>query len=139
MSLPEDLANCLVLNTVSTARSLLRRHDAQLKSFGVTVQQFALLAAIRYNPGKPVGSLADRVALDRTSLTRNLDRLERMGLVRRILPQSGNQRLCELTEQGDVLLDRLLEVWQQSNALLRAKGPSAADMEAYLRVVRFLS
>jgi DNA-binding MarR family transcriptional regulator len=139
MSFPEDLANCLVLNTVSAARSLLRRHDAQLKAFGVTVQQFALLAAIRYNPGKSMGALAQKVALDRTSLTRNLDLLERKGLTVRVLPQSGNLRLCELTEQGDVLLDRLLEEWQTSNALLRAKGLSEADIDAYLRVVRFLA
>ncbi|SJZ69491.1 DNA-binding transcriptional regulator, MarR family [Enhydrobacter aerosaccus] len=135
MKLPDDLSKCLILNTVAAARTLLRRHDAQLKPFGVTVQQFALLAAIRFHPGEPVAALAQRVLLDRTSLTRNLDLLERKGLVRRASGTVGNVRLCELTGQGDRLLDRLLPEWEQANSALR-KGLSGKDEATYLKLAK---
>ncbi|MBS0519874.1 MAG: MarR family transcriptional regulator [Proteobacteria bacterium] len=138
MPLPDDLSKCLVLNTISAARTLLRRHDARLKPFGVTVQQFSLLAAIRFHPGEPVAALAQRVFLDRTSLTRNLDLLERKGLVRRASGSGGNVRLCELTAPGDRLLDRLLPEWELSRLAL-VKGLSRKDVETYLRVARQLA
>lgn len=134
----DDLSSCLVLNTIAAARSLLRQHDAKLKPFGVTVQQFALLAAIRLNPGEPVATLAQRVLLDRTSLTRNLNLLERKGLVRRVANAAGNVRLCELTEQGDAVLDRILPEWRQSKAAM-TEGLAEQDAETYLRVARHLT
>ncbi|MCG6203085.1 MarR family transcriptional regulator [Rhodopseudomonas sp. HC1] len=138
MQLPDDLSKCLVLNTIATARTLLRRYDAQLKPFGVTVQQFSLLAAIRFHPGEPVASLAQQIFLDRTSLTRNLDLLERKGLARRVSAATGNARLCELTEQGDMMLDRLMPEWQQSKSDLM-EGVSSQDAEIYLCVVKHLA
>lgn len=136
--MPDDLSKCLVLHTVVAARTLLRRYDAHLKPFGVTVQQFALLAAIRFNPDEPVALLARRVALDRTSLTRNLDLMETKGLVRRVSGISGNARLCALTAQGNELLDRLLPQWKRSKDDLM-EGLGEEDAAAYLRVAEHLS
>lgn len=138
MPLPDDLSKCLVLNTIAAARTRLRLYDAKLKPFGVTVQQFWLLAAIRYHPGEPVSTLAKQVLLDRTSLTRNLNLLEHKGLVRRISGTVGNARLCELTEPGDSVLDRLLPEWQRSQSELM-EGLSDHDAQTYLRVARHLS
>ncbi|WP_051228442.1 MarR family winged helix-turn-helix transcriptional regulator [Pleomorphomonas oryzae] len=138
MALPDDLANCLVLNTVAAARALVRRYDAQLKPFGVTVQQFSLLAAIRYNPGATVGALSSRIHLDRTSLIRNLDRLEEKGLVRRTDGAGGNIRISELTKEGNTLLDRLIVEWQAAQADL-ANGSSPEETQTYLKISRRFS
>lgn len=138
MQMPQDLSECLVLNTVAAARTLLRRYDAKLKHHGVTVQQFSLLAAIRFHPEEPVATLAQRVLLDRTSLTRNLDLLERKGLVLRVFSKVGNTRLCALTKQGDAMLDRLLPEWEKSRLKL-IEDLSRSDAEAYLRVAKHLS
>jgi DNA-binding MarR family transcriptional regulator len=133
-----NLSDCLVLNTVQAARTLLRRADAKLKSFGVTVQQFSLLAAISFHPGEPVTALAPRVLVERTSLTRNLDLLERKGLVRRMSGTTGNLRLCELTRQGEMLLARLLPEWQRAMPEF-TKGIPPGDAKTYLRVAKRLS
>lgn len=138
MSLPDDLANCLVLNTVAAARALVRRYDAKLKPFGVTVQQFSLLAAIRYNPGATVGVLSSRIHLDRTSLIRNLDRLEAKGLVRRLDSPGGNTRVSELTGEGEVLLDRLIVEWQVAQAALKGSS-SQEETETYLKISKGFS
>lgn len=133
-----DLSNCLILNTVTAARTLLRHYDAKLQEHDITAQQFALLCAIRLHPGESVAALAQRVHLDRTSLTRNLDVLERKKLARRIPAGSGNLRLCELSKQGNLLLDELLPQWQQYTFEAMA-GISAQDAETYLAVARHLT
>ena len=137
MALPDDFSQCLVLNTVAAARTVLRRYDARLKPFGVTVQQFSLLAAIRYHPGETVAALAQRVHLDRTSLTRNLSLLERKGLTRR-LPASGNARPCELTAAGTGLLDQLLPEWRKAQSELMSSVPED-EAVTYLRIAKRLS
>ncbi|RFB81428.1 MarR family winged helix-turn-helix transcriptional regulator [Methylovirgula sp. 4M-Z18] len=135
MSMPEALSKCLVLNTVAAARTLLRQGDARFKPFGATVQQFSLLAAIRFHPGQPVMSLAQRVLLDRTSLTRNLDLLEQKGLVRRASETVGNVRVCELTKSGNRLLDQLLVAWQQAQTDF-SQDLSQEEAETYLRIAK---
>jgi DNA-binding MarR family transcriptional regulator len=135
MLMPDALSKCLVLNTIAAARTLLRQGDAKFKPFGVTVQQFSLLAAIRFHPGEPVMSLAQRILLDRTSLTRNLNLLEQKKLVRRVTASVGNVRLCKLTANGDRLLDRLLIEWQQAQTDM-LKGLSPERAETYLQIAK---
>jgi DNA-binding MarR family transcriptional regulator len=137
MQMPEDLSHCLVLSTISAARTLLRRFDEQLKPHGVTVQQFSLLAAVRFYPDEPVTGLAQHVLMDRTSLTRNLDLLQRKGLVRRRVDVSGNVRLCELTEQGNEILDRLLPEWRRVGNEFKS-DISDQDAETYRQVAQRL-
>ncbi|WP_294190235.1 MarR family transcriptional regulator [uncultured Sphingomonas sp.] len=138
MDMTDELSQCLVLNTIATARSLLRRFDAQLSPFGVTVQQFALLAAIQSHPGAPVMTLAREVMMDRTSLTRNLDLLQRKGLVRRISATTGNVRHCELTAEGKATFDKLVPEWHRIGAGFKAAVPSD-DADTYRRVAKRLS
>ncbi|MBO6717610.1 MAG: MarR family transcriptional regulator [Rhizobiaceae bacterium] len=137
MDMQKALADCLVLNTVTAARTLVRRYDAKLKPHGVTIQQFSLLAAIRFHPGEPVAVLAQRILLDRTSLTRNLDLLEAKGLIRRV-GTTGNARLCELSKKGDALLNRLFDEWRLAQAELMA-GLEGDDATRYLEVSRQLA
>lgn len=130
-------AKCLVLNTVSAARILLRRYDQELKAYGVTVQQFALLSLIRMHPSEPVAGLAHRVALDRTSLTRNLDLLEKKGLVQRVAG-AGNARRCVLTPAGERLQDELHREWLRAQNHLQSRV-TAEEADTYLRVAKALS
>jgi DNA-binding MarR family transcriptional regulator len=134
MPMPDDLSRCLVLNTIAAARTLLRRFDGQLKPFGVTVQQFSLLAAVRSHPGAPVMTLAQHVLMDRTSLTRNLDLLEHKGLVQRAAGGTRNARICELTAKGDATLEQLLPEWQRIGAAFNADIPQE-DADVYRRVI----
>lgn len=129
MLTPADLSDCLALNTVAAARTLLRRGDAALKPFGVTAQQFSLLAAINLYQGEPVTTIAQHIHLDRTSLTRNLNLLEKRKLVRRVAASAGNLRLCALTAEGEALLQVLLPVWEAARAeILQDIPPNAADI-----------
>lgn len=114
-----DLDICLVFNTRMAARAMTRRYDAALRPFGVTSAQFALLGQIRRFRGDTLQALADRVGLDRTSLTRNLDVLEKMGLIAVARAGKGNGRRCVVTDRGLALIADIAPVWQQAQAEMR--------------------
>lgn len=131
----DALATCLVLNTVRAARALTRRYDARLAPHGVTVAQFAALGGLRAAPGSTVSELAERSATDRSTLSRNLDLMARRGWVAKRPGARGNALTCDLTPEGEALLDRLVPLWREAQAEMRAHL-AGHDADAYLAMLR---
>lgn len=115
----DDFSECLVLNTRMASRAVTRRADRKLRSFGVSAAQFTILTSMLSRPGLSVTDMAESIAMDRTTLSRNLDLLERKGLVETTPVQSGNSRVCALTERGAELVDQMVPEWRAAQAELR--------------------
>jgi DNA-binding MarR family transcriptional regulator len=102
-----------------TANSL-RRASRQISAFfddamadcGVRGTQFSLLTALAVGGKMPLTRLADALALDRTTLTRNLAPLEREGLVASLPSADGRVRTVALTPRGQQALERALPKWE---------------------------
>ena len=133
-----DFSTCLVFNTRMAARAVTRRYDGLLRPYGVTSAQFSLLGGIKRGEGQTVSELADRNGIDRTSLTRNLDRLERMGLIASAPARKGNGRVCDLTAEGEALVGKLVPLWVEAQAEVR-ELLSASDFSTTLGVLKRLS
>jgi DNA-binding MarR family transcriptional regulator len=108
----DDFSQCMVSSTRMAARAVTRRYDAYLRQYSVTATQLSLMGGIRMLPGSTVTVLAAERGFERTTLTRNLDRLERMGLVRS--DAAGRGRVAMLTAKGEALLDELLPLWRKA-------------------------
>ena len=134
----DDFSLCLVTNTRMAARAITRRYDRLLRGRGVTATQLSLMAAIRQLPGSTVSELADHRGFERTTLTRNLDKLERSGLVASQPAARGNSRLCSVTPQGEALMVALLPLWRQAQAEMR-ELLSADGFDESLVVLRRLA
>ena len=117
----DDFTQCMVSNSRMAARAITRRYDAYLRPYGMTATQLSLLGGIRMLPGLTVSELAEARGFDRTTLTRNLDRLEERGLAASTQRERGNGRIATITPKGDELLDELLPLWRQAQADLRAE------------------
>ncbi len=117
----DDFTQCMVSNSRMAARAITRRYDAYLRPHGMTATQFSLLGGIQMLPGATVSELAEERGFDRTTLTRNLDRLEAMGLVASGHPEHGNGRLPAITPKGQALIDQLLPLWRQAQADIKAE------------------
>jgi DNA-binding MarR family transcriptional regulator len=115
----DDFDLCLVLNTRMAARAVTRRADRKLRGFGVTAAQFNILGALSSHPGRSITDTANALAMDRTTLSRNLALLERKGLVASAPAGRGNGRLGALTEQGREAFDAIVPEWRRSQAELR--------------------
>src|ERR1700748_1951681 len=100
----DDFSLCMVSNTRMAARAITRRYDRYLRPFGVTSTQLSLMGGLKAMPGATVTEIAEARGFERTTLTRNLDKLEAMGLVEAVAPARGNARISRLTDKGVALV-----------------------------------
>lgn len=117
----DDFTQCMVSNSRMAARAITRRYDAYARPFGITSTQFSLLGAIIAAGNRTVTELAEERGFERTTLIRNLDRLEKLGLIVSRTAEHGNGRICELTEKGQETVNQLLPFWRKAQAEIRAE------------------
>ncbi|MBN9316074.1 MAG: winged helix-turn-helix transcriptional regulator [Devosia sp.] len=117
----DDFSLCMVSNTRMAARAITRRYDAFARPFGITSTQFSVMGLIVASGERNVSELAEARGFERTTLTRNLDRLQKMGLIASQPADHGNGRICSLTDKGRTLVDEMLPRWRQAQADVRAE------------------
>jgi DNA-binding MarR family transcriptional regulator len=96
------------------ARRLTALYDAALARHGLTVTQFAALAAlVRSGEPLPVAELARRLQMDRTTTSRLVGPLEAEGLVTRAAEAGGDARSRPLrpTPKGRRRLAAAMPAW----------------------------
>ena len=127
----EAIAGCAVWNARLTARRITQFMAARMSDVGLGVAQFGLLAQIAAAEDDTLGALAHRLALDPSTLTRNLPVLEREGSIE-IAAGAGDmrRRAVWLTEQGAERLQGAIEIWRKAHAELE----TLLDVPAVLRI-----
>jgi DNA-binding MarR family transcriptional regulator len=130
--------HCLCLHVQRAARALARRFDAALRQAGLTQGQFSLLTSLNRAEPPTIGSVANLLALDRTTLTANLKPLERRGLVKvAVDPHDKRSRRLILTAAGRASLAAAAPIWKREHArverLLQTASPDV--LRAGLREV----
>lgn len=122
---------CLCLHTQRAARALARRFDAAFRPLGLTNGQFSLLMALNRPEPPTLGSVADLLAMDRTTLTAALKPLERRGVIaRRVDDRDRRSRRIGLTEAGRRLLEEAAVIWSDAHAALDTQLAAAAGPAA---------
>jgi DNA-binding MarR family transcriptional regulator len=101
------------------ARAITRRYDAYVRPFGITATQLSVMGLIISARGRNVSELAEARGFERTTLTRNIDRLERMELIVSQPAEHGNGRICNLTDKGEALVEKVLPFWRKAQAEIR--------------------
>lgn len=134
----DDFSRCLVANSRMAARAITRRYDAYLRSHGLTATQFSLIATLKLAGEQTVSQLAEARGFERTTLTRNLGRLEQMGLIGSRGAEKGNGRICAVTTDGSALIERLLPFWREAQAELM-KLLTEEGFEASLNMLKRLA
>ena len=111
-----------------------RQLAARLKPLAVTVPQWRILAVLHERAGSTMNELADLTTVDRTTLTRALDRMVRESLVtRRSNAHDGRSVRLYLTPSGEAAFHRVLPRVIEQNERA-AQGFSTAEL-AELRVM----
>jgi DNA-binding MarR family transcriptional regulator len=113
---------CLCLHAQRAARALARRFDDALRPLDLTNGQFSLLMALNRPTPPKLGSVAELLAMDRTTLTAALKVLERRRLVKVTVDKKDRRsRLLAITSAGRVLLNKAFPIWQKIHAEIEAK------------------
>lgn len=114
-----ELENCLIMNTRMAARAVTRRADRKLRGFGVTSAQFNILGVLSTGPAASITDMAADLAMDRTTLSRNLAVLQRRKLVSTGAGEQARMRSIELTPEGRRIFESILPEWRNSQEELR--------------------
>lgn len=111
-------SRCLCLASRRAARAITRRFDHALREHGVRATQFTLLAALSLAGPLSIGDLADLLAADRTTVSRNLALVEKRELVTIRPGEDARVRIASITGSGHALLADALPAWQKVQAEL---------------------
>ena len=101
-------------------RAVTQHYEASLRGTGLRVAQFALLAMLEQTGPLPLGALAEMLGLERTSLTRNLQPLEKQGFVRTETDDDQRIRRIALTKKGKAAALSALDAWKQAESTVEA-------------------
>jgi DNA-binding MarR family transcriptional regulator len=134
----DDFSLCMVANSRMAARAITRRYDKYLRPFGITATQLSLMGSLKMMPGRTVSEIAEARGFERTTLIRNLDKLEAMGLIASTRPEHGNGRIAEITPKGKALIAQMLPAWRQAQAEMQATL-STETFELSLNVLKRLA
>ncbi|HLZ63529.1 MAG TPA: MarR family winged helix-turn-helix transcriptional regulator [Ktedonosporobacter sp.] len=85
--------------------------NGQLRSSGLNMAQFDVLAHVGAARGITQQGLADRLLVTKGNISQLLDRMEKLDLLRRC--QDGRNNTLALTEKGQALYDRTVPVHEQ--------------------------
>ena len=106
--------NCVCFNLRRAARQVTQRFDRTLRQSGLKANQFSILMA-SYDPdGILLTRMAKILGMERTTLTRNLALLEKLGLVSIDPGDDRRERKIRITEKGAGLLEKALPLWQKA-------------------------
>ena len=124
--------------TVLRIGRYLRRETEEL---GVTSHQATLLWLVRTRPGLSLRELAQEEGISAPSLSAHVDRLETLGLIRRVRSTDDRRRVgLELTPEGRATLRRVRArrtTWL-ANRLDRLSDEDRERLEAALPALRAL-
>lgn len=99
---------CAVMNFRQVARSVTARFDDQLRPVGLRATQLNLLMAIEASTAVTITDLAEILAMDRTTMTRNLKLLRERKLV--------ESKRIALTSKGRRAAAEALPLWEKAQA-----------------------
>ena len=129
-----DVAACTCANLRRTTRAVTQLFDGVLQPAGITSTQFTLLAALSHLGQTPVGELAERLGMDRTSLTRTLRPLESANYIRNARGPDRRVRHLTMTPTGTRKLGEALPLWRsaQRQMVRRLGNDRWADLLQHL-------
>jgi DNA-binding MarR family transcriptional regulator len=132
---------CICATARMAARSLTRVYDRALEPAGIRTSQFSILARLLEEGPLSVTHLAGRLAMDRTTLARDLRPLERRGLVSVSVGTDRRVRMAELTAAGHRLVDEVRPLWKAVQRDVRSQlgADSVARLMDELRAATAIS
>ena len=132
MPLPLDEQICFTL--YATSMAITRTYKPMLDAMGITYPQYLMLSVLGEEDGMTVGAIAGRLALESSTVTPPVKRLEQAGLVTRQRSQVDERQVqVWLTDAGRALVARSNCL---GDTLIERSGMSAEQVEALNRQVQ---
>jgi len=113
---PLDLTGtgyCASFNFRRVSRAVTTLFDTAIQDSGLRSTQFAVLTAVAKTQPVSIGTIADLLVIDATTLTRSLNLMRKLGYLT-ISPRGiKRQRFLNLTDEGEKALARAVPLWRK--------------------------
>lgn len=132
-----DTCTCGELRKAARAITIL--YDDAIKSSGLLSTQFGLLQVIYNIDSMRISDLADKLRMDRTTLTRNLSVLEREGLIKISQGKDLRTRIVAATQKGRSSVAKATPLWNEVQRKVRQKMGESSWHELMQNLGGFLN
>lgn len=134
--LKAEHCNCFAAR--AAARHITQLYDHYLAPLGLRVTQFSILRTLKRHGPLPLNGLAKVMAMDRTTLARNVQPLERDRLIA-IEPSASDRRakVVRLTGAGERRVRVALVAWSKAQQRFESTFGSkrSSEMRAMMRAI----
>ncbi len=107
---------CVGFNTRRATRLVTQYYDKALAPTGLRSTQYSLLNALSMLGEASMQDMSIMMAMDRTTLTRNLSPLLKKGLVKVSVGSDRRSRPIKITSRGKSALEEALPYWQKAQS-----------------------
>jgi DNA-binding MarR family transcriptional regulator len=112
--------SCLIFRVRALSRTLTALYEEELRPVGLKASQMTVMTAIAAGGEARLSTLADRIALEPSSLSRVVDVMRRNGWVETVAdPDDDRARLVRLTGAGNALYAEAIPLWRKAQTRAR--------------------
>lgn len=106
---------CLCALIRKAGRVVTRKYDKYLKPCGLKVTQLSMLAKIAKNPNITVSELAESLRMDQTTVSRNLQVLEKSGYIH-LEDETTDHRIkkIQIADLGVSKMNEAVPLWEKA-------------------------
>ncbi len=108
--------NCVCFNLRSVTRAMTKFFDAELRRHGIRTTQGSILLALKAKDSWAMAELSEALGLERTTLVRNLQPLQRDGLVAAEGGGRGGRVDLSITAKGRRQIEKVLPAWRAAQS-----------------------
>jgi len=121
-------ASCIALRVRRMSRIITRIYDDALRQFGITASQFTLLTLLAQQDGVTAVEIGYDLDIEKSTLSRNLQRLVALDLVEMDPPAGRRGRGLHLTRVGEEAVRQAYPVWSDTQERVKSiVGSDLAD------------
>jgi DNA-binding MarR family transcriptional regulator len=115
--------NCVCFNLRRVTRIVTQFYDAEMRRHGIRPTQGTILLALNAKESWTMAELSDCLGLERTTLVRNLQPLQRDGLVTADGGGRGNRVELTITAKGRKQVEKFMPAWRAAqSAVVKTLG-----------------
>lgn len=131
-------ARCSCFNLRKATRAVTQFYDHCLEPAGIRATQFTLLVSMASVSAHTLTEMASTLVMDRTTLTRNLKPLEKLGLIETVEPRDKRSKAYALTDKGRETLTKGIPLWNSAQTKIVA-GLGQDRFEHLLKELDYLT
>lgn len=124
----EQTSACISYNLRKASRIVSKLYASEMRLAPLRGPQFSLMMAIARRECPAISALAKEVGADRTTMTRNLNHLQKKGFIQVVQGKDLRTRAVQISQAGRTALDQSISYWQKAQArVLKAVGVARRD------------